>query len=123
LWQVSLFLTSLPASATEESVRTTVLTSLPSVQPTQLRSVVHVAKSKLVLLMQPVLCRRLTRFTYYRCAFVNFKDRATAEIASQAWASGLNVDGENVNVKWGRSRSGAPAAVSAGSSAIVAATK
>jgi hypothetical protein len=82
--QMSLFLTSLPAQATEESVRTTVLKSIPTVQPDQLKSVVHVAKS--------------------RCAFVNFKDRMSAELAAQAWANGLDIDGEVVNVKWGRSR-------------------
>ncbi|KAI0748354.1 hypothetical protein C8Q80DRAFT_1171432 [Daedaleopsis nitida] len=80
----SLFLTSLSASSTEESIRTRVLKSLPSVSPAQLKSVVYVAKT--------------------RCAFVNWKDRATAEIAAQAWANGLEIDGETVNVRWGRSK-------------------
>lgn len=45
--------------------------------------------------------------TYWiRCAFVNFKDRSSAEYAAQAWASGLDVDGERVGVRWGRSRPG-----------------
>ena len=39
-----------------------------------------------------------------RCAFVNWKDRATAEVAAQAWANGLEIDGETVNVRWGRSK-------------------
>jgi pre-mRNA-splicing factor RBM22/SLT11 len=42
--------------------------------------------------------------TYIRCAFVNFKDRAAAEIAAQAWANGLDIDGSIVSVKWGRSK-------------------
>ncbi|KAI0362372.1 pre-mRNA-splicing factor SLT11 [Trametes cingulata] len=80
----SLFLSSLPATSTEESIRTRVLKSLPAVQPSQLKSVVYVAKS--------------------RCAFVNWKDRATAELAAQAWANGLEIDGETVGVRWGRSK-------------------
>jgi pre-mRNA-splicing factor RBM22/SLT11 len=80
----SLFLSSLSATSTELSIRTHVLQSLPSVQPTQLKSVVHVEKT--------------------RCAFVNFKDRSVAETAAQAWANGLEVDGERIAVKWGRSR-------------------
>ncbi|KAJ7125483.1 hypothetical protein C8R43DRAFT_1030364 [Mycena crocata] len=81
---MSIFLSSLPASSTELSVRTCVLQSLPSVDPTQLKSVVHVEKS--------------------RCAFVNFKLRVTAETAAQAWANGLEIDGEIIAVKWGRGR-------------------
>ncbi|KAJ7172354.1 pre-mRNA-splicing factor SLT11 [Mycena filopes] len=80
----SIFLSALPVNSTELSVRTSVLQSLPSVEPTQLKSVVHVAKS--------------------RCAFVNFKLRATAETAAHAWANGLEVDGERITVKWGRGR-------------------
>ncbi|PSR94111.1 hypothetical protein PHLCEN_2v4539 [Hermanssonia centrifuga] len=79
---MSLFLTTLPASATEDSVRTHVLQSLPAVQPSQLKSIVYVAKS--------------------RCAFVNFKDRAVAELAAAAWASGFEMDGQSLGVKWGR---------------------
>lgn len=44
--QTSLFLSQLSPSSTEESVRTRVLKSLPAVQPSQLKSVVHVAKSR-----------------------------------------------------------------------------
>ena len=44
--QMSLFLSSLPAEATEQSLRTTVIKSLPSMNPDKLKSVVHVAKSK-----------------------------------------------------------------------------
>jgi len=44
--QMSLFLSSLPASATEETIRTRVIKSLPGVEPTSLRSIVHVAKSR-----------------------------------------------------------------------------
>ncbi len=35
---------------------------------------------------------------------MNFKDRITAETAAQAWANGLEIDGEVVGVKWGRSK-------------------
>ncbi|EIN07223.1 hypothetical protein PUNSTDRAFT_89383 [Punctularia strigosozonata HHB-11173 SS5] len=80
----SLFLTGLPATATEETVRTRVVKSLPSLNPSYIKSVVHVAKS--------------------RCAFVNFTDRPSAELAAQAWPNGLDFDGELANVKWGRSR-------------------
>ncbi|KAF8077850.1 hypothetical protein FPV67DRAFT_1463221 [Lyophyllum atratum] len=82
----SIFLSALSAESTELSIRTHVLQSLPTVQPTQIKSVVHVGKS--------------------RCAFVNFKERSVAETAAQAWANGLEVDGERVGVKWGRSRAG-----------------
>jgi pre-mRNA-splicing factor RBM22/SLT11 len=44
--QMSLYLSSLPATATEETVRTRVIKSLPGVDPTSLRSIVHVAKSR-----------------------------------------------------------------------------
>ncbi|KII88348.1 hypothetical protein PLICRDRAFT_41515 [Plicaturopsis crispa FD-325 SS-3] len=89
----SIFLSALPADATELSIRTRVVQSLPTVQPTDLKSIVHVAKS--------------------RCAFVNFKDRATAEGAAEAWANGLDVDGVRVGVKWGRSRTAAKPAAAA----------
>ncbi|KAI0810863.1 pre-mRNA-splicing factor SLT11 [Irpex lacteus] len=85
----SIFLTTLPTTATEESIRTRVVQSLPGLDQTQLKSVVHVAKS--------------------RCAFVNFKDRASAELAAAAWANGFEVDGQTVGVKWGRSRPAAKA--------------
>jgi pre-mRNA-splicing factor RBM22/SLT11 len=39
-----------------------------------------------------------------RCAFVNFQDRVSAETAAEAWANGLEIDGQVINVKWGRSR-------------------
>jgi len=80
----SLFLSSLSSKSTEVSIRTRVLQSLPNVDSTQLKSIVHVTKT--------------------RCAFVNFKERAAAEIAAQAWANGLEIDGECVTIKWGRGR-------------------
>ncbi|KAG6867005.1 hypothetical protein C0991_003921 [Blastosporella zonata] len=82
----SIFLSNLSPDSTEVSIRTRVLQSLPTVQPTQVKSIVHVAKS--------------------RCAFVNFMERAAAELAAQAWANGLEIDGETVGIKWGRSRAG-----------------
>ncbi|KAH7912230.1 hypothetical protein BJ138DRAFT_1084039 [Hygrophoropsis aurantiaca] len=80
----SIFLSSLPTSATEDSVRTLVVHSLTQVPSSQIKSVVHVSKS--------------------RCAFINFKDRSSAERAAEAWANGLDMSGERVLVKWGRSR-------------------
>ncbi|KIM87240.1 hypothetical protein PILCRDRAFT_815717 [Piloderma croceum F 1598] len=80
----SIFLSSLPAEATELSIRTRVIQSLPGMQPSQLKSVVHVTKSK--------------------CAFINFKDRPSAERAAEAWANGLDIEDQRVGVKWGRSR-------------------
>jgi pre-mRNA-splicing factor RBM22/SLT11 len=84
LFQTSLFLSSLPATSSESTIRAAVIRSLPSVNPTQLKSVVHVDKT--------------------RCAFANFQDRASAETAAEAWANGLEIDEQVVNVKWGRSR-------------------
>jgi len=92
----SLFLSSLPADATEASVRAAVVRSLPSLDPQKIRSIVHVAKS--------------------RCAFANFKDRASAELAAFAWAKGFEVDGQVVAVKWGRSRPAKPAPAAGGPS-------
>jgi len=43
-------------------------------------------------------------FLYLRCAFVNFKDRISAERAAEAWANGLDMDGERLGVRWGRSK-------------------
>ena len=80
----SLFLTTLPASATEEAVRLHVINSLPFIGPEDIRSVVYVAKS--------------------RCAFVNFKSRAAAERAAEAWATGLDMEGQVVGAKWRKSR-------------------
>jgi pre-mRNA-splicing factor RBM22/SLT11 len=86
----SLFLTTLPANATEEAVRSHVIHSLPFLSPDDIRSVVHVAKS--------------------RCAFVNFKSRAAAERAAEAWAAGLDMEGQVVGVKWRKSRTQAAGA-------------
>lgn len=86
----SLFLSSLPPTATEASVRTAVVKSIPGLDPQKIRSIVYVAKS--------------------RCAFANFKDREAAESAALAWAKGLEVDGEPVGVKWGRSKAAKPPA-------------
>ncbi|GJJ12599.1 hypothetical protein Clacol_006842 [Clathrus columnatus] len=81
---MSLFLSALPASTTEEIIRTTVISSIPSIPASAIRSIVHVAKS--------------------RCAFVNFKDRDSAEQAALAWAAGLDIEGEKVGIRWGRSK-------------------
>ncbi|KAF8743639.1 hypothetical protein AX14_001696 [Amanita brunnescens Koide BX004] len=86
----SLFLSSLSPKSTEQTIRTRVVQSLPSIDPTQLKSIVHVAKT--------------------RCAFVNFQERSAAETAAQAWANGLEIDGENVTIKWGRGKAAKNAA-------------
>ncbi|KAF7789515.1 hypothetical protein EIP86_000461 [Pleurotus ostreatoroseus] len=80
----SIFLTTLPTTATEQSIRTRVLQSLTTLTPAQIKSIVHVEKS--------------------RCAFVNFTDRASAELAAAAWAGGFEIDDQKLGVKWGRSR-------------------
>jgi len=87
----SIFLPLLPATSTEQSVRTSVLQSLPSVDASELKSIVHVAKSQ--------------------CAFVNFKQRSIAETAAHAWAHGIDIDGQRITVKWGRARTKKPDAV------------
>jgi pre-mRNA-splicing factor RBM22/SLT11 len=45
----------------------------------------------------------------HRCAFVNFKERDVAETAAQAWSHGLEIDGELIAIKWGRSKPKQPA--------------
>jgi len=87
----SLYLSSLSPTSTELSIRTRVVQSLPSVEPAQIKSIVHVEKS--------------------RCAFINFKEREAAEHAAQAWANGLEIDGTQVSIKWGRSKTGPKSAV------------
>ena len=47
--------------------------------------------------------------TDYRCAFVNFVDRESAELAAAAWSNGLEMDGQNIGVKWGRSKAASKA--------------
>lgn len=49
---------------------------------------------------------------------MNFKDRMSAELAAQAWANGLDFDGDAVNVKWGRSRAGTTTSKDEGPSVI-----
>lgn len=90
----SLFLSSLPSSASESSIRTLAVNTLPFLEPDAIRSVVHVAKT--------------------RCAFVNFTSRTAAERAAEAWANGLDLDGERVGVRWGKAKK-APAATAAAS--------
>lgn len=99
----SIFLSSLPADATELSIRTRITQSLPGIQPTDIKSVVHVTKTKYVLGLLILL--RDTN-SHLRCAFVNFKQRSKAELAAQAWSNGLDMDGQRIAVKWGRGRVG-----------------
>jgi len=46
--QTSLFLTSLPETSTQESVRVAAVNSLPFLEPSAIRNVVHVAKTRFV---------------------------------------------------------------------------
>lgn len=48
-----------------------------------------------------------------RCAFVNFTTRTAAERAAEAWANGLDVDGERVGVRWGKAKKAAAPKVGA----------
>ncbi|EPQ58723.1 hypothetical protein GLOTRDRAFT_36495 [Gloeophyllum trabeum ATCC 11539] len=79
----SLFISSLPVTATEQSIRTR-------------RDFVSIS----------LHCNSETA-TVPRCAFVNFRDRPSAELAAQAWANGLDIEGERVSVRWGRSKNSA----------------
>ena len=82
----SLFLSSLPTNTSESNIRIHIVNALPQSFAPQLKSVVYAAKS--------------------RCAFVNFKDRAAAEGAAQAWANGLDILGDRISVRWGRKARG-----------------
>jgi len=93
----SLFLSPLPPSTTEETLRTHLITSIPSIPQTSIKSIVYVEKNK--------------------CAFVNFKDRFNAERAAEAWATGVVVDdGARANVRWGRSKPSSASSKTAGGS-------
>lgn len=81
--QTSLFLTSLPATATEDSIRHW-FTSTGGIAENKLKSVVLVSASKV--------------------AFVNFVNRDAAELAATQCSVGVKVDGHPVKVQWGRSR-------------------
>lgn len=81
--QTSLFLTSLPATATEDSIRNW-FTTTGSIPENKLKSVVLVSASKV--------------------AFVNFVNRDAAELAAAQCSVGVKVDGHPVKVQWGRSR-------------------
>src|SRR5882762_2956061 len=105
-FQMSLFLSSLPASATEDSIRTRVVKSLSMIQPSSIRSIVHVEKSRWVSPRLVSFWGLLKCLTIQRCAFVNFKDRVSAEQAAEAWANGLDMDGERLGVRWGRGKNG-----------------
>lgn len=81
--QTSLFLTSLPATATEDAIRHW-FTSTGGLPDNKLKSIVLVSASK--------------------SAFVNFRDRDAAELAAEKCSVGVKVDGHPVKVQWGRSR-------------------
>ncbi|CEH17829.1 pre-mrna-splicing factor slt11 [Ceraceosorus bombacis] len=82
----SLFLSSLPPTATEDSLRTYFVTTVPNLAPESIKSITHVPTSK--------------------CAFVNFKRREDAESAAMRCAVKVLIDGKEVRVAWGRSRKG-----------------
>ncbi|GAA5996190.1 Pre-mRNA-splicing factor ECM2 [Rhodotorula paludigena] len=94
----SLFFTSLPATATEDSIRNYFVDGgLPA---SHVRSVVLVAASK--------------------SAFVNFSSRQAAELAAERCAVGVTIEGQKVKVQWGRSRPKKGAAGGAGKAAVEA---
>jgi hypothetical protein len=83
LLQTSLFLTSLPPTATEDHIRSYYL-STAGIPSTSLKSVVLVPTS--------------------RVAVVNFSDRKSAELAAERSSVKVVIDGAEVKVQWGRSR-------------------
>ncbi|KAM0792455.1 hypothetical protein ACM66B_005131 [Microbotryomycetes sp. NB124-2] len=91
----SLFLTSLPATATEASIKAWFTANGTS--EASIKSVVLVSASKV--------------------AFVNFISRRAAEDAAGRCSMGVKVDGQDVKVAWGRSRPKKAATGAAGSSA------
>ena len=64
-----------------------------------------------------IVCSLTNIFLRLRCAFVNFKDRISAELAAEAWANGLDMDGERLGVRWGRSKNPPPATPSVSATA------
>ena len=97
---ISLFLSSLASTTTEELVRAS-FASL-GVDEHAIRSVVVVPQSN--------------------CAFVNFRNRETAENAAQRSSVRMQVDGKEVSVRWGRSKLKPGASKAASTSAAEAAT-
>jgi pre-mRNA-splicing factor RBM22/SLT11 len=65
-----------------------------------------------------VLQFQLIGFFTHRCAFVNFKDRVSAERAAEAWANGLDMDGERLGIRWGRSKNPPAPTPSASATAV-----
>lgn len=102
--QTTLLFLGLP-TVTESDVRTSLNFTVPSVQPTQIRSISIVESTR-----KSNARARLTA----DCAFVNFVDRATAEKAAEALsaADGIEIGGKRAKIAWGRARKAkaAPAA-------------
>ncbi|SPO35232.1 related to Cell cycle control protein cwf5 [Pseudozyma flocculosa] len=84
--QMSLFLSALSPTTTEDEIRTFFINSVPQLQPHHIKSITLVAASK--------------------CAFVNFKTRQAAEWAAERCAIKVELGGKEVRVGWGRSRPG-----------------
>lgn len=93
--QTSLFLTSLPVTASEDSIRQ--FYTAAAFPAHKIKSVVVVATSKV--------------------AFVNFVDRDAAEQAAEVSSVGVKVDGHDVKCQWGRSRPRKNKAAAAGGGA------
>ncbi|EPQ31865.1 uncharacterized protein PFL1_00064 [Pseudozyma flocculosa PF-1] len=83
---MSLFLSALSPTTTEDEIRTFFINSVPQLQPHHIKSITLVAASK--------------------CAFVNFKTRQAAEWAAERCAIKVELGGKEVRVGWGRSRPG-----------------
>lgn len=91
----SLFLSSLDARTTEDTIRTYFVTTTPTLRPESIRSITLVPSS--------------------HCAFVNFKTRADAEAAALRAAVKVHLDGREVRVAWGRAKPGKAAGGGGGS--------
>lgn len=97
--QTSLFLTSLPPTATEESIRAFYTSSIPEAT---LKSVVLVPTSRVAVRVFPA--SPYSSLTSRRSQFVNFIDRKAAEMAAGRSAVNVVIEGANVKCQWGRSR-------------------
>lgn len=92
----------------ETSIRASLFTTVPSLTPEDLKSIVLVEASRsFPLSLPPSSPHSLTRLdTGTDCAFLNFHTRPNAENAAGliSAAGGLEVDGKKAKIVWGRAR-------------------
>lgn len=84
LHQVSLFISSLPADTTQDSLRSWMTALAPELRTEHIKSITLVTAS--------------------RCAFVNFTSRQNAERAAAHCSPKMDWDNTTVRITWGRSR-------------------